>query len=75
MIFSVNDINHNNTITVGREANIKALDFLIIPPTGTEEAAAQDMLFLLKATILALAIVIVIAFIHNNVRERYRYFK
>ncbi len=75
MVFSVNDINHNNTITVGREANIKALDFLIIPPTGTEEAAAQDMLFLLKATILALAIVIVIAFIHNNVRERYRYFK
>lgn len=75
MIFSVNDMNNNNTITVGREANIKALDFLIIPPTGTEETTTQDMLFLLKATIFVLNIIIVIAFIHNNVRERHRYFK
>lgn len=75
MTFSLNDIDHNNTISVGQDANIKALDFLIIPPTGTEDLTTEDLLFLLKVTIFALAAVIFIAFIHNHLRERRRYYK
>ena len=75
MTFSLNDIDHNNTISVGQDANIKALDFLIIPPTGTEDSTTEDLLFLLKVTIFALAAVIFIAFIHNHLRERRRYYK
>mgnify|MGYP005772182259 FL=1 len=75
MTFSLNDIDHNNTISVGQDANIKALDFLIIPPTGTEDLTTEDLLFLLKLTIFALAAVIFIAFIHNHLRERRRYYK
>ena len=75
MTFSLNDIDHNNTISVGQDANIKALDFLIIPPTGTEDLTTENLLFLLKVTIFALAAVIFIAFIHNHLRERRRYYK
>ena len=75
MTFSLNDIDHNNTISVGQDANIKALDFLIIPPTGTEDSITEDLLFLLKVTIFALAAVIFVAFIHNHLRERRRYYK
>ena len=75
MEFSLNDIDSNNSISVGRAANIKALDFLIIPPTGTEDSITEDLLFLLKVTIFALAAVIFVAFIHNHLRERRRYYK
>lgn len=75
MTFSLNDIDHNQTISVDASANIKALDFLIIPPTGETDTTSEDILLLLKLSIFTLAAVIFIAFIHNKVKENRRYFK
>lgn len=75
MTFSLNDIDHNQTISVDASANIKALDFLIIPPTGETDTTSEDILLLLKLSIFTLAAVIFIAFIYNKVKENRRYFK
>ena len=73
MTFSVHDITDNRVISVGETANIKALDFLILPPTGEDNLSTKDLLGLLRLSIFTLAAVIVIICINNYVKEhRYR---
>lgn len=73
MTFSVHDITENRIISVDETANIKALDFLILPPTGESNMSTEDLLGLLRLAIFTLAAVIVIICINNYVKEhRYR---
>lgn len=73
MTFSVHDITENMIISVDETANIKALDFLILPPTGESNMSTEDLLRLLRLSIFTLAAVIVIICINNYVKEhRYR---
>lgn len=73
MTFSVHDITDNRVISVDETANIKALDFLILPPTGEDNLSTEDLLGLLRLSIFTLATIIVIICINNYIKEhRYR---
>lgn len=72
MTFSVHDVEEDQIIVVDETADIKALDFLIIPLTGSNNISNEDVLLLLRLTIFTLAAVIFIICFHNYIKEHTR---